>query len=141
MPSYTDRILFKNNTAMEIIDNEYCALDQTTGSDHRPVKLSFSIKDFFTHTFDHTPCHASIIFDSMQLGNLNHELLVEMLPTFTDYAIKIRACFIAPWIDYDNQNMVFASTPLLNNIRHAIDFSEFPEELSVAIRDMEDLAK
>lgn len=36
-PSYTDRILLKNNTSNEIKLNSYNSLDHVYGSDHRPV--------------------------------------------------------------------------------------------------------
>lgn len=36
-PSYTDRILFKNNTSNTVLYNNYTSLDHVYGSDHRPV--------------------------------------------------------------------------------------------------------
>ena len=36
-PSYTDRVLFKNNTNNQVILNSYNSLDHVYGSDHRPV--------------------------------------------------------------------------------------------------------
>ena len=42
-PSYTDRILLKNNTTNEIILNSYKCLDNVYGSDHRPVQLDVNI--------------------------------------------------------------------------------------------------
>ena len=36
-PSYTDRILFKNNTSNLVLLNSYHSLEQVYGSDHRPV--------------------------------------------------------------------------------------------------------
>jgi len=36
-PSYTDRILFKNNTSQSVVLNGYNSLDHVLGSDHRPV--------------------------------------------------------------------------------------------------------
>ncbi len=38
-PSYTDRILFKNNTSNQVLLNSYNSLDHVYGSDHRPVQL------------------------------------------------------------------------------------------------------
>lgn len=42
-PSYTDRILLKNNTTNEIILNSYRCLDNVYGSDHRPIQLDVNI--------------------------------------------------------------------------------------------------
>jgi hypothetical protein len=42
-PSYTDRILLKNNTTNEIILNSYKCLDNVFGSDHRPIQLDVNI--------------------------------------------------------------------------------------------------
>jgi hypothetical protein len=36
-PSYTDRILFKNNTSNPVHLHSYNSLDNVYGSDHRPV--------------------------------------------------------------------------------------------------------
>lgn len=38
-PSYTDRVLFRNNTCQRVHLREYTSLDQVYGSDHRPVYL------------------------------------------------------------------------------------------------------
>ena len=45
-PSYTDRILYKNNSSLTIEENYYKCLHNVFGSDHRPVQLSLTIKDF-----------------------------------------------------------------------------------------------
>ena len=45
-PSYTDRVLYKNNSSLTIQENSYKCLHNVHGSDHRPVQLSISIKDF-----------------------------------------------------------------------------------------------
>lgn len=42
-PSYTDRILFKNNTSNTVLYNSYTSLDHVHGSDHRPVQLDMDI--------------------------------------------------------------------------------------------------
>lgn len=36
-PSYTDRILYKNNSNCETIFHDYSCIDDQFGSDHRPV--------------------------------------------------------------------------------------------------------
>jgi len=36
-PSYTDRVLFKNNTSNQVLLNSYNSLEHVLGSDHRPV--------------------------------------------------------------------------------------------------------
>ena len=43
-PSYTDRILLRNNTCQKHSINKYITLDNVFGSDHRPVVLEFDIK-------------------------------------------------------------------------------------------------
>ena len=43
-PSYTDRVLFKNNTDCSVIYREYDCHDEVFGSDHRPVFLRMAIK-------------------------------------------------------------------------------------------------
>lgn len=45
-PSYCDRILLKQNSPDEIISTDYRSLP-VHGSNHLPVALNFSIKDFF----------------------------------------------------------------------------------------------
>ena len=42
-PSYTDRVLFKNNTATPVTRNAYRSLEEVLGSDHRPVMLDINI--------------------------------------------------------------------------------------------------
>ena len=39
-PSYTDRILFRNNTCSQVATQSYEALHDVLGSDHRPVVLN-----------------------------------------------------------------------------------------------------
>ena len=43
-PSYTDRIMFKNNTSCPSLITEYNCKDDYFGSDHRPVYLSLKLK-------------------------------------------------------------------------------------------------
>ena len=42
-PSYTDRILFKNNTCNPVQLHSYNSLDNIYGSDHRPVQLDITL--------------------------------------------------------------------------------------------------
>lgn len=42
-PSYTDRILFKNNSSNIVNLQKYNSLDHIYGSDHRPVMLDLDI--------------------------------------------------------------------------------------------------
>lgn len=42
-PSYTDRILYKNNTLIPIDVHNYTSLEDVYGSDHRPVTLDFHL--------------------------------------------------------------------------------------------------
>lgn len=42
-PSYTDRVLMKNNTNQNVQLQGYTCLDQVFGSDHRPVVLDISV--------------------------------------------------------------------------------------------------
>lgn len=42
-PSYTDRVLFRNNTKCSVHFHEYISIDQQFGSDHRPVVLTLTI--------------------------------------------------------------------------------------------------
>ena len=46
-PSYCDRVLYRNNSCLEITEDYYRCLDTVYGSDHRPVALCFTVKDFF----------------------------------------------------------------------------------------------
>jgi len=41
--SYTDRILFRNNTSQKV-EMEYTCLDNVLGSDHRPVVMDLIIQ-------------------------------------------------------------------------------------------------
>ncbi len=43
-PSYTDRILFRNNTSQQV-DLNYSCLSDVFGSDHRPVVMDVKIKN------------------------------------------------------------------------------------------------
>ena len=43
-PSYTDRVLFKNNSSLEVVDDFYQAGHDVFGSDHRPVLRAITIK-------------------------------------------------------------------------------------------------
>jgi hypothetical protein len=43
-PSYTDRILIKNNTTCKIKITDYESRDDILGSDHRPVQMVFKVK-------------------------------------------------------------------------------------------------
>ena len=43
-PSYTDRILFKNNSNCQFKINNYYCLENYFGSDHRPVYMTMSLK-------------------------------------------------------------------------------------------------
>ena len=45
-PSYCDRVLYKNNTSLEIKVDKYECLHEVYGSDHRPVSLELTIKNF-----------------------------------------------------------------------------------------------
>ena len=42
-PSYTDRIIYKNNTNCKIDIHTYTSIDDQFGSDHRPVVLDLTI--------------------------------------------------------------------------------------------------
>lgn len=46
-PSFTDRILFRNNSAHTVRNARYRPLKQVMGSDHQPVQLDFQIENFF----------------------------------------------------------------------------------------------
>ena len=43
-PSYTDRILIRNNTDQVVRPNSYDCLDEVYGSDHRPVILDLTLE-------------------------------------------------------------------------------------------------
>ena len=45
-PSYCDRVLFKNNSNFEVVDEFYKSREEILGSDHRPVQRSLTIKNF-----------------------------------------------------------------------------------------------
>mmetsp|Transcript_28682 Transcript_28682/g.38244 ORF Transcript_28682/g.38244 Transcript_28682/m.38244 type:complete len:134 (+) Transcript_28682:645-1046(+) len=45
-PSYCDRVLYKNNSSLEIEVLGYEALHEVYGSDHRPILLTLAIKNF-----------------------------------------------------------------------------------------------
>jgi len=45
-PSYCDRVLYKNNSSLEVEEDFYACLHDVLGSDHRPVQLGLTIKDF-----------------------------------------------------------------------------------------------
>ena len=45
-PSYCDRVIYKNNTSLQVVEDSYSCLHHIFGSDHRPVCLSLTIKDF-----------------------------------------------------------------------------------------------
>ena len=48
-PSYTDRVLYKNNTNQQINIINYTSLETILGSDHRPVVLDVEIEQKFVH--------------------------------------------------------------------------------------------
>ena len=45
-PTYCDRVIYKNNTCLDIQVDEYSCHHEVYGSDHRPVSLAFTIKNF-----------------------------------------------------------------------------------------------
>jgi len=45
-PSYCDRCLFKNNLLMEYTSDFYRCIHNCHGSDHRPVQLGITLKNF-----------------------------------------------------------------------------------------------
>ena len=50
-PSYTDRVLFKNNSSLEVVDDFYQAGHDVFGSDHRPVLRAITIKNLKNSMF------------------------------------------------------------------------------------------
>ena len=46
-PSYCDRVLYRNNSCLQINEDYYNCLDTVYGSDHRPVALCLTVQDFF----------------------------------------------------------------------------------------------
>ena len=46
-PSFTDRILFKNNSSFETVDDLYEGRHDVFGSDHRPVQRAITIKNMY----------------------------------------------------------------------------------------------
>ena len=50
-PSYCDRVLYKNNSNLAIETQSYRCLHDIHGSDHRPVALALSIKNFSQPTY------------------------------------------------------------------------------------------
>ena len=42
-PSYTDRVLMKNNTTQSVLLNSYNSLEHVMGSDHKPVQLDIDV--------------------------------------------------------------------------------------------------
>lgn len=51
-PSYTDRILFKNNTVCSAEVTGYMNLPDVLHSDHRPVEMTLCIKPCLVHHVD-----------------------------------------------------------------------------------------
>lgn len=52
-PSYCDRILFKNNSSLQIEVEDYDCNQLVFGSDHRPITLAMTIKNFdHPHFYD-----------------------------------------------------------------------------------------
>lgn len=43
-PSYTDRVIYKNNTVTPINTHNYTSLEDVYGSDHRPVIFDFDME-------------------------------------------------------------------------------------------------
>jgi len=46
-PSFTDRVLMRNNSSQVIKNARYRPLKHVMGSDHQPVQLDFQIDNFF----------------------------------------------------------------------------------------------
>ena len=44
-PSWCDRVLFKNNSSLEVTDDFYVGRHDVFGSDHRPVQRAMTIKN------------------------------------------------------------------------------------------------
>jgi len=59
-PSYTDRVLFKNNSNLDVVEEFYTCHHNVYGSDHRPVQRSITIKNFGQPRFAET----TKLFDS-----------------------------------------------------------------------------
>ena len=45
-PSYCDRVLFKNNMPIKWVPEFYKSMPYVFGSDHRPVQLGLTLKDW-----------------------------------------------------------------------------------------------
>lgn len=54
-PSYTDRVLFKNNSSLDVTMDHYTCLHGVYGSDHRPVQQVVSIHNFGQPQFAEIP--------------------------------------------------------------------------------------
>ena len=44
-PSYCDKVLFRNNSSLEVVDDFYVGRHDIFGSDHRPVQRAMTIKN------------------------------------------------------------------------------------------------
>lgn len=80
-PSFTDRILFKNNTSQEV-ELHYDCLTQCFGSDHRPVTLDLVFKNFKTKTlvnFKNCDQIGVLAVDFIELVGVNWTDLKEMV--------------------------------------------------------------
>ena len=54
-PSYTDRVLFRNNTCQKHAVTKYGSMEHMLGSDHRPVFLDTTL-DMTPYTFMNEEC-------------------------------------------------------------------------------------
>ena len=66
-------MLYKNNSEMEIVVHEYKCMHEVLGSDHRPVVLSFKIKNFSHPQYYDLP---QMLRPKQGLGKIDIEFII-----------------------------------------------------------------
>jgi len=74
-PSFTDRILVKNNSSQDIEFLKYISRDEILGSDHRPVNLVFKVQQKQLEHVDTLRFLSPLLFDYQYVGQLSVQRL------------------------------------------------------------------
>ena len=102
-PSYTDRIMFRNNTNTKVVSNYHC-LSNILGSDHRTVVL-----DLVFQNFNSSRSHD--VYQSNKKGVIQIDLAIlemkwadlKQMLGLTNSSLRLRLQFIANYLSIDSE--------------------------------------
>ena len=112
-PSWTDRVLIKNNCGRKIQIKEYNCLDEFYGSDHRPVYADLQIpidypesyqiiRNQYTSDALQYELISKIRINALIIKNLNVEYLKELIGNKNEFPCNIHCKFLGDFISAEN---------------------------------------